>query len=99
MQSALAGRQRRSSGWLNQTRPASRNASTTIRTMVQAQSACRSPACLSSQYSVATTLSSVRGLIMHNSGRTSGSRLWGRSHLAKESGSVLDHFRAPRYRR
>ena len=35
----------------------------------------------------------------HDSGRTFDSRLWERSHLAKESGSVLDHFRAPRYRR
>jgi len=32
--------------------------------MVQAQSACLSPVCLSSQYSVATTLSSVRELII-----------------------------------
>ena len=35
-----------------------------IRTMVQAQSACLSPACLSSQYSEATTLSSVREFIV-----------------------------------
>ena len=37
--------------------------------MVQAQSACRSPVCLSSQYSVATILSSVRELIMTVAGR------------------------------
>src|SRR3954462_10359169 len=31
----------------------------------------------------------------HDSGRTFDSRLWERSHLAKESGSVLYQFRAP----
>ena len=35
----------------------------------------------------------------HDSGRTFDPRLCGRSHLANKSGSVLDHFRAPHYRR
>jgi hypothetical protein len=63
-----------------------------IRTMVQAQSACLSPACLSSQYSEATTLSSVREFIVWSQQwQTFGSRLWERSHLARNPSLLVGY--------